>query len=82
MQWWLPKEAPRPSGWAGTEIEARLSQFSRLRDRAVKVAKELPAAKQDGYFQLVGYPVIGATEANTRYFGGELAALTSLGGHA
>ena len=71
LQWWLPKQPPRPSDWTDAGIDARLAAFAGLRERTGKIAAALPAAKRDAFFQLVGYPVHGAALANDRYFLGE-----------
>jgi hypothetical protein len=72
LQWWLPKEAPHPSSLNPEESRARLRAFADLRARTEKLQSDIPAAKQDAYFELVAYPVIAAALANQRYFEGEL----------
>jgi len=82
LQWWLPKEPPRPSPLTPAETQGRLQAFAALRDRAAKVRDALPAEKRDAFFETVFYPVNGATLANERYFAGERAALSGLAGAA
>jgi Glycosyl hydrolase family 115/Gylcosyl hydrolase family 115 C-terminal domain len=71
LQWWLPREAPRPSPFSQSEIDARLQDFRDLQTRADKVYAAMPASRRDAFFQLVAYPVRGAALANARYFFGE-----------
>lgn len=71
LQWWLPREEPRPSGWSDSEIDERLAEFSTLRARTDQIASELDPALQDAFFELVAYPVHGSALANERYFMGE-----------
>ena len=82
LQWWLPREAPRPSPFTAAEIRQRLAVFARLRAQVDRLAAALPAADQDAFFELVAYPVRGAALANERYFDGELAALHAAAGMA
>lgn len=74
LQWWLPKEDPRPSPLSETEITARLAAFASLVARVAVIEAGLPATKRAAFYQLVAYPVRGAALANERYFYGELAA--------
>ena len=75
LQWWLPKEEPRPSGWTEAEIEARLKAFTELMG-AVGQLGYSPAikAKADAFFQIIAYPVAGSMLSNMRYFYGERVA--------
>ncbi|HKE93996.1 MAG TPA: glycosyl hydrolase 115 family protein [Povalibacter sp.] len=82
LQWWLPRETPRPSGWSDSRIDSRLAAFARLRSRADAVQRALPTEQRAAFYQLVGYPVTGAALANERYFHGERAALAQLRGEA
>lgn len=75
LQWWLPKEKPRPSPFTEPETKSRLAAFQQLRERVLRVKKTLPAEKSDAFFELVEYPVVGSALANERYFCGEVAAL-------
>ena len=76
LQWWLPKEKPRPSPLSRPEIAQRLARFEAIRSRADDVLRTLPENRRDAFFELVAYPVRGAALANERYFFGELAALS------
>jgi hypothetical protein len=71
LQGWLPKEAPRHSGVGPAEAQARLAAFSDLRARAERLRATISPLRQDAYFQLVAYPVIGAALANERFIEGE-----------
>jgi hypothetical protein len=82
LQWWLPKESPRPSPLTPTEARQRLQEFAALRDRASQVQAAAPAEKRDAFFETVFYPVNGTALANERYFAGERAALSGLAGAA
>lgn len=71
LQFWLPGERPRPSGLSLDEANARLDAFDRLIDASATVARKLPTAMRDAYFELVNYPVTGAALANHRFFDAE-----------
>ncbi len=77
LQWWLPKESPRPSPLSRAEVDARLAAFRRIRAQADKLMTALPTERRDAFFELVVYPIDGSALANERYFGGELAALAA-----
>ncbi|MBC3920841.1 glycosyl hydrolase 115 family protein [Undibacterium sp. CY18W] len=68
LQWWLPKESPRPSALSPDEITQRLAAFTQLQSRVGKVGKQLRADQQDAFFELVAYPVQASALANLRYF--------------
>jgi hypothetical protein len=74
LQWWLPKETPRPSPLNAAEVAARLTDFTALRQRTETVKRRLSAPQLDAFFELVEYPVVGSARANQRYFAGEQAA--------
>jgi hypothetical protein len=74
LQWWLPRETPRPSALTADEAVARLRAFADLRARADAVAKRLRPEQADAFFELVGYPVAGTALANERFFAGEQSA--------
>lgn len=84
LQWWLPKQRPRPSPWSEEEIRTRLATFAALRARVEELQTAIPAAKRDAFFELVAYPVCGSALANERYFDGELSAREAVlqGAHA
>ena len=75
LQWWLPRETPRPSPLSDNEVTSRLAAFRELRERAGRVDATLSRALRTAFAELVGYPVEGAAFANERYFNGELAAI-------
>jgi len=68
LQWWLPKEEPRPSPLSPQEKSARLDAFSRLVASAEAIGGRLPTSHRDAFFQLVLYPVRGSAAANERFF--------------
>lgn len=71
LQWWLPRETPRPSTLTDQEVEARLAAFTKLRARADAIRTTIPPSRQDAFYQLVHYPITGSALANQRYFEGE-----------
>jgi hypothetical protein len=71
LQWWLPKEAPRPSGMSAAELDARLRAFVRLRERVAALASSIAPARRDAWFELVAYPVTASALANERFIEGE-----------
>ncbi len=71
LQWWLPKEAPRHSGWPEARSAERLEAFVRLSARVQALGARVEPARRDAYFQLVAYPVRAAALANQRFFEGE-----------
>jgi hypothetical protein len=75
LQWWLPKEEPRPSGWTEDEIHARIEAFTALMGEVGEL-RDVPSitAKSEAFFQLVEYPVAGSMVSNMRYFYGERGA--------
>jgi hypothetical protein len=82
LQWWLPKESPRPSPYTADETRQRLKAFDRLRTQVDRLAAAMPAASRDAFYELVTYPVRGTALANERYFDGELSALHAAAGQA
>jgi len=80
LQWWMPKEEPRPSGWAEAEVSGRLGAFAALREKAEAIADGLEPGLRGAFFELVLYPVVGAAAANERYFAGERSALAAARG--
>jgi hypothetical protein len=71
LQGWLPKEAPRHSGMSAAESQARLAEFTGLRERAERLRAAIDPLRQDAYFELVAYPVGAAALANQRFIEGE-----------
>lgn len=86
LQWHLPGEKERPSGFAhfdyGDEARARLDAYDSLLARVSRLHPSIPAARRDAFYQLVAYPVRGAALANRRFFGMEKAALYAAQGRA
>ncbi|TFW34903.1 glycosyl hydrolase 115 family protein [Massilia horti] len=77
LQWWLPKEQPRASGWTVDEAAERLAQFTRLRERVEALAPRIGEDKRDAWFELVAYPVTAAALANQRFIEGERGNLAA-----
>lgn len=75
LQWWIPGEKPRRSGWAASEVDARLQRFDSLVARVSRTAAAIRPDQRDAYFQLIDYPVSAAAAANRRYFQSERYAL-------
>jgi hypothetical protein len=71
LQWWLANETPRPSPLTADEIEQRVTDFRRLAADVARIEQTLSPERQDAFFQLVTYPVLGAAAANQRYFHAE-----------
>jgi len=80
LQWWLPREAARPSLLSTEEVQQRLAAFARLRAEVDRLSAAMPAEARDAYYELVAYPVRGAALANERYFAGEQSALHAAAG--
>lgn len=74
LQWWMPNQPPRASPLSEQEIAERLAAFDALQPQAEAVFASLPPERRDAFYELVLYPVRGATLANRRYFNGEMAA--------
>lgn len=81
LQWWLPREEPRPSPLTRAEIRERLAMFAALQDKVHGLAPAFADRASDAFMQLVGYPVLGAALANHRYAAGELLDPTMAQGH-
>jgi hypothetical protein len=77
LQWYLGHEAPRPSDFSytdyGDEARLRCLAYVNLAAQSAQLAQQLPAAQQDAFFELVDYPITGATLANQRFFANEFA---------
>jgi hypothetical protein len=80
LQWWLPREKPRPSDLAPADLERRRAAALTMQELLAGLRHRIPAHKQDAFYQLVDYPVQGSVLANNRYLAGEEAALKGLGG--
>ncbi|MES2898211.1 MAG: glycosyl hydrolase 115 family protein [Pseudomonadota bacterium] len=71
LQWWLPKQAPKHSGWPAARSSARLEAFARLSSHLEALGADMAPARRSAFFQLVAYPVRAAALANQRFFEGE-----------
>jgi hypothetical protein len=80
LQWWLPREKPRPSDLAPADLERRRAAALTMQELLAGLRPRIPAHKQDAFYQLVDYPVQGSILAHNRYLAGEEAALKGLGG--
>lgn len=74
LQWWLPGQRFQESPFSPVAAAARLADFRRIAGQTQEIESALPAAKRDAFFELVKYPVLGATAANERYFHSEAYA--------
>ncbi|WP_423607017.1 glycosyl hydrolase 115 family protein [Sphingomonas sp. MS122] len=66
----------------GGEALTRIDRYRSISARAEAVAKQLPADRQDAFFQLVLYPVRAAASLNERNLRLDLAALYTRQGRA
>jgi hypothetical protein len=73
LQWHDTMKPYQPTALNEAEIAQRLKQCADLLRDSEALAKQLPAAAQDAFYQLVGYPVAITSAANERYFHSELA---------
>ncbi|MFT3780925.1 MAG: glycosyl hydrolase 115 family protein [Nibricoccus sp.] len=76
LQWWLPKEPPRPSPFSVQEREERLAQFEALCKRVEAARAFISSDKLSAYTESVAYPVLASAAANQRYFYGEMGDKT------
>lgn len=85
-QWSGLGQPPRPSEFAyadyGNEGRQRRAQYQDLAAAATALGAALPKAKQDAFFELAAYPVLGAAAANQRFVAAEMAALALRQGRA
>ncbi|MDF9831857.1 hypothetical protein M2103_000061 [Ereboglobus sp. PH5-5] len=80
LQWWLPREKPKPSTFTPAQRERRDELARKMNELLATIRERIPAEKQDAFYQLVEYPVQGSILANNRYFTGEEAALKHIAG--
>lgn len=59
--------------WSEAEINQRLYSYDTLSALAEKIAGQIPAPKQQAYFELVKYPVQAATQMNRKLLYAQLA---------
>ncbi len=74
LQWWLSGQRVQESPFTPREAERRLADFHRIVEATREVERAIPPAKRDAFFELVKYPVLGASAANERYFHAEAYA--------
>jgi Glycosyl hydrolase family 115/Gylcosyl hydrolase family 115 C-terminal domain len=72
LQWYLPKEKPRPSDLTqidyGDEAQARLDAYESLLARVNRLYASMPQHRKDAFYEFAAYPVRAAALANQRYF--------------
>ncbi len=59
--------------WSEEEIRDRLQAYLELSGKATAVANLIPENRRDAFFQLVEYPIQGATEMNKKMLNAQLA---------
>lgn len=59
--------------WSERAIRERITDYIKLSDKVMSIAKVIPADKQDAWFQLVEYPVRAAAEMNKKHLYAQLA---------
>ncbi|MFN3860713.1 MAG: glycosyl hydrolase 115 family protein [Roseateles sp.] len=76
LQFHLPGERVKRSGWPAAVVDARLARFAQLLARLDAVRPRVAAAQRDAFFQLVEYPLRASALANERFFALERYAAT------
>lgn len=76
LQFHLPGERVKRSGWPAAAVDARLGRFAQLLQRLDALSPRVGAAAQAGFFQLVAYPLRASALANERFFALEAYAAT------
>ena len=71
LQWYLPGQKARQSPYSIGEADARLAAFDRNIARVRAIAGRIPEERRAAFFELLGYPVEAAAEANRRFFAAE-----------
>ena len=59
--------------WNESEIKARLDGYRAISDSVESVWKDIPANRKDAFFQLVKYPLQGASQMNVKHLSAQLA---------
>ncbi len=59
--------------WSESYIRTRLENYQSIQQKVEELSENIPAAKQDAWFQLVKYPVVGASQMNKKLLYGQLA---------
>jgi Glycosyl hydrolase family 115 len=62
--------------WSEEQINQRLKEYAAIETKVVQIAKRIPTAKQDSWFQLVEYPLRGAAAINQKLLYAQLARHT------
>lgn len=60
-------------GWGESRIRSRMESYTQLSGRVEKMFNEMDEGKKDEFYQLVKYPVQGATQLNRKLLVAELA---------
>jgi len=76
LQFHLPGERMKRSGWPAAAVDERLTRFAQLLARLDAVRPRIAAAQRGAFFQLVEYPVRASALANERFFALERYAAT------
>jgi len=69
-QWngWTPTQDPLYNLWHyNDEVEERINRYQELQAKAKQIMQEIPQESRDTYFQLVYYPIAGATAINEKW---------------
>jgi hypothetical protein len=59
--------------WSEEEITQRLKEYAVIEAKVLQIAKRIPVVKQESWFQLIEYPVIGAAAINKKLLYAQLA---------
>lgn len=51
----------------GDEVSKRIDAYQKLMDTAEKLKKAIPANRQDAFYELVSYPIVGAASLNHKW---------------
>lgn len=76
LQFHLPGERMKRSGWPAAVVDQRLARFAQLLAMLDAVRPRIAAAQRAAFFQLVEYPVRASALANERFFALEAYAAT------
>jgi hypothetical protein len=71
LQWYLPGQKSKQSPLSIGEADARLAQFDRNVARVHALAGGIAEPRREAFFELLGYPVEAAAQANRRFFAAE-----------
>lgn len=67
--------------WSEQTISERLRSYTVLSDVVERIESNIPADRQDAYFQLVKYPVQAAAQMNRKILTAQLAVTLRLTGN-